>query len=189
MSRCFAALSAIMIVLLGTAAWGLVSYMRAGDSAALFASQGDIDVKAPITVDLNADIAASPQKIWRLLSEIDQWPTWNKNIKSAHMLGQFRSGESFVWDVNGTTISSKLRLVDREKGLAWTGHALGLQAAHVWTIEQLSENKARIRVRESMAGFPASLFYSSPELKAADQEWLSALKATAEAVVPRRSTN
>jgi len=38
--------------------------------------------------------------------------------------------------------------------IAWTGHAMGLTAIHVWTLSPIAKGRTHLDMVESMTGFP-----------------------------------
>jgi uncharacterized protein YndB with AHSA1/START domain len=144
------------------------------------ARAGAIESDAPIRASVEIVIQAPAEKVWSILTAVNNWPKWQKDIKEAEMIGPFASGTRFTWSSGGTRIQSKLALVEPYKEIAWTGTALNARAVHVWKLERLPGNKTLVQTEESMSGFLLTLFYSSKELQTIDQAWLDRLKREAE---------
>jgi len=169
----------IILVLVGVAAcWTVVQLPWDGTEKT--ALQGKIDEHAPVQAALQTVIHAPPEKIWRLLTDVNAWPTWQPAIKKAEIAGPVGSGTSFAWKMGGTEIHSKLAVVVPEKELVWSGRALGAAAIHRWRLEPLKGSGTLVRMDESMDGLLMRAFYSSEDLKESDQAWLDALKTAAE---------
>lgn len=139
-----------------------------------------IDENAPIKSDDSIIIAASPHRIWHFVTDIDHWAAWRPEVSAGHLNGRITAGTAFTWNVEDTNISSRIAAVEHQKRVAWTGRAMGLTAIHIWTIRSLAPNRTLVRTRESMTGFPSSLFYSSSDLRATNSKWLADLKHISE---------
>jgi hypothetical protein len=152
----------------------------AGDDLDLLASNGTTQIDAPIKTSLEIVIQAPVEKVWSLLTTVDEWPQWQTAIKEAHIDGPVANGTTFVWSTGSMHIHSKLALVTPEAQLAWTGKAFSATAIHVWKLERLPGDRTRVTTVESMSGFLVSFFYSSRDLQVSDQFWLDRLKQEAE---------
>jgi hypothetical protein len=42
--------------------------------------------------DVSADTAASPGDVWRVMADVDSWPTWNPGLTAAHLDGPLVTG-------------------------------------------------------------------------------------------------
>lgn len=145
------------------------------------ARSGRIEWDAPIQANVSILIDAPPSIVWRLLTDIDTWPRWQSDITAASLKGRVVSGTAFTWRTGDTDVVSELALVRPTTTLSWTEKALGLRAVHMWTLSQRSDGRVLVRTRESMGGFPSSLFYSSTSLVDANRRWLVALRHAGEA--------
>lgn len=144
------------------------------------ARSGKIQEDAPVKACVEITINASREKVWSLLTDIKNWPKWQREISKTEISGPLQSGTPFSWNNRGTDIRSKIALVQPMEQFAWTGKAYQAKAIHVWTLQQLPGERTLVRTDESMDGFLLSLFYSSKKLKEGDQRWLDALKQAAE---------
>jgi uncharacterized membrane protein len=161
-------------------------HSRVNDLDAL-ARAGAIESDAPIKASAEIVIQAPAEKVWGILTAVNDWPKWQSDVKEAEMIGPLESGTAFTWRSGGTRIHSKIALVTPSKEIAWTGTALNATAIHVWKLDQLPGNKTLVKTEESMSGFMLTLFYSSKELQTVDQSWLERLKLEAErqGAIPR----
>jgi uncharacterized protein YndB with AHSA1/START domain len=144
------------------------------------AGNGAIQDSAPVKASIEAIIQAPPEKVWGILTAINDWPKWQSGITEAAINGPLQAGATFNWTSGGTHIKSRLALVEPNQRLAWTGSAMGAHAIHVWNLERLPGGGTRVKVDESMSGLLLTLFYSSKDLEAADQLWLDRLKQQSE---------
>jgi uncharacterized protein YndB with AHSA1/START domain len=162
---------------------GMVMLAGCGVSAAnrdRLAAQGSIQEDAPVKAVAEIVIAAPPNKIMGLLTNIRDWPQWQPDISKATVHGSTVVGTEFVWSTGGMDIHSTIQLVDPERSICWTGRMLHIHAIHCWTLTVLSDDTVQVKTRESMDGWLISRIYSSPELLQSDQRWLAKLKQAAE---------
>jgi hypothetical protein len=151
-----------------------------GDDLESLASNGTIQIDAPIKTSLEVVIQAPVEKVWSLLTAVNEWPQWQTAIKEAQIDGPVASGTTFAWSAGSMHIHSRLALVVPDEQLAWTGKAWTATAVHVWKFERLPGNRTRVTTDESVSGFLVTFFYSSRDLQVADQFWLDRLKQEAE---------
>jgi uncharacterized membrane protein len=53
------------------------------------AAGGQIQENAPVKASSDIVIHASPEKVWRLLTDIDRWPAWHSAISAARINGRW----------------------------------------------------------------------------------------------------
>ena len=143
------------------------------------ARSGTIQQDAPLKTSAEITVNAPREKVWKLLTGVSAWPTWQRDITKTDMFGPLQSGTAFSW-TSGIHIQSQIALVQPPEKLAWTGTAYKARAIHVWTLQELPGDCTLVKTEESMAGFLASLFYSSRKLEDSDRRWLNFLKVAAE---------
>jgi len=127
------------------------------------------------------EIAAQPQRVWNLLTRIEQWPAWNALVEKATLSGPLRPGSVFRWSSRGFTVTSTLREVTPSRRIAWTGKAFGTRAFHSWEIEA-TERGTILRTAEWFGGWlprmmPGAMQRTLDETLPA---WLLAIKAQVE---------
>jgi uncharacterized protein YndB with AHSA1/START domain len=144
------------------------------------AAVGSIHEDAPVTTHLQIQIAASPAKVWALLIGAPSWPRWAKQVESVNAEGPLEMGAHFSWKTGGTDIGSQVQLFQPERRLSWTGTALTAKAIHVWELQPQSGNQTLLIMKESMDGPLMAKLYPSQKLAEAGNQWLVALKRTAE---------
>jgi uncharacterized membrane protein len=143
------------------------------------AAVGAVQEGAPLHALHSTQIDAPREKVWALLTGIEQWPTWHPAVRSAKSEG-LEAGKWFTWDNAGTTIHSQLALVKAPEVLAWTGSVATAKAAHVWRLRALSPERTEVEVEETMDGFMMSAFMSNKDLDDSVTQWLGDLKAAAQ---------
>jgi hypothetical protein len=144
------------------------------------AAQGMIDESAPVKAMVQIIIQAPPAKIWRVLTNIKDWTTWQPDISEVAIQAPPEVTVPFTWSTGGMTIHSTIRLFDPDRGIGWTGRAFHIHAIHVWTLRPLPDGRVLVETRESMDGWLVDRFYSSRELLESDKKWLEHLKRAAE---------
>ena len=113
--------------------------------------------QAPVVGASEIEIAAAPEAVWQVLTAIDQWPSWNPQVKSASLQGGLAEGAEFRWKAGPGTIVSRLADVQAPHRIAWTGKSMGLKAIHVHTLEERNGGTL-VKTEESYDGLVARLF-------------------------------
>jgi uncharacterized protein YndB with AHSA1/START domain len=141
----------------------------------------DINRNAPATAEGERQIAADPQTVFAVISAIDQWPSWNPDVKSVELQGPVQEGTVFRWKSGPSTLTSTLQVVDPPHEIAWTGTTMGIKAVHVFRF-QANDVGTLARSEESWEGLIASLLkgYSRKTLDKGIRSVLSHLKTEAE---------
>ncbi|GIH63808.1 SRPBCC family protein [Microbispora siamensis] len=142
----------------------------------------DIDRNAPVVVELETTVHAPIEKVWRLHTDIDAWPSWNPDISSARLRGDLAVGATFDWETHGLVIASTVAELVPGRRVVWGGPAHGIDGVHVWTFEE-TDGGVLVRTRESWAGPPVE---ADPEgmraaLEGSLRAWLAALERTGDA--------
>jgi uncharacterized protein YndB with AHSA1/START domain len=141
----------------------------------------DVNADAPIVGKAQIGIAAPLERVWGLLADIERWPTWNPDVKSAALSGTLAPGSEFRWKSGGVNIRSQLEQVEAPRAIGWTGKTIGLRARHVYRLEPHPRG-TRVSSEESYEGWAALLFRNRMEttLQQALDNGLRYLKAEAE---------
>jgi hypothetical protein len=136
---------------------------------------------APVVSSAEDEIDAPIDHVWRILTAVDSWPTWNPDVKSVTIDGPVVEGATFRWKAGPGTITSTIIRLDRPRLIAWRGKTLGINAFHVWHLEQ-REWRTQARTEESYEGLVARLLRRPLQktLDAALAAGLRHLKAEAE---------
>ncbi len=118
-----------------------------------------IDTKASVIGQAKVSIASDPQTVWKILTDINRWPNWNKTVQSAALEGPLAPGSVFRWK-SGSKIVSKINRVEPNQLIAWTGKTMGITAFHVFRI-QFKEGKTLVETEESFDGLMVKIFKGS----------------------------
>ena len=140
-----------------------------------------IDREAPVIGSREVRIEAPPDTVWDVLTAIDDWPTWNPDVKEASLQGPVSPGTQFKWKAGPATITSTLQHVERPRLIAWTGRTFGMDALHIWRLEPQG-GATHVRTEETFDGLVARLLRGrmQKQLDDALESGLRHLKAEAE---------
>ena len=116
-----------------------------------------LDDRAPVLGASEITIAADPQAVWEVLTEIDRWPSWNADVKSMSIEGPVVAGTEFRWKAGPGTITSTVTHVEPPRLIAWTGVTFGIKAVHLYRLEPRGGDTI-VRTEESYEGLVAGLF-------------------------------
>lgn len=141
----------------------------------------NINTNAPVVCSKSILINATPQKVWQVLTSINQWSTWQTEIQYAHLNGELQPESTFDWKTGGAKIHSTLHTVETFKSFGWTGKTMGLFAIHNWTLKEDS-GVTIVKVDESMEGLLAKIFKKTfnKSLEKGMLTWLELLKKVCE---------
>ena len=144
-------------------------------------SNMQINQNAPVKQNNAIFIQASPEKVWEVLTNINNWPNWNTKISRAQIVGPVAPQANFKWKVNRAKINSNLHTVETNRVLGWSGTTFGGSAIHNWYLST-ENNGTRVQVEESMEGWLVGLFKKkmNKDLATDMQAWLDQLKAEVE---------
>ncbi|UKN03734.1 SRPBCC family protein [Paracrocinitomix mangrovi] len=137
----------------------------------------NINLNAPVhsvqTISINSNI----EKVWEILTEINQWKNWQKDITFAKIQGDPKPNTTFEWKSGGIKIKSRIHTNNVNQVFGWTGKAIGTRAIHNWSLSS-QENQTIVEVSESMEGLIPSMFKSamSKKLHEGLNNWLGYLK-------------
>jgi len=140
-----------------------------------------INQAATVVASSEAEVSASPDLVWDVLTLIEQWPSWNPDVKWVSMDGRLAEGTEFRWKSGPATITSTLQSVEAPARIAWTGTTLGIEAMHVYALEA-RDGMTRVRTEESYDGLLARIFRGRLQktLEGSLESGLEHLKAEAE---------
>ena len=140
-----------------------------------------INNNAQVKCSKSININSNSEKVWNVLTNINNWANWQKDIKQPTLKGTLQPNTIFTWKTGGASITSTLHTVEPHKYFGWTGKTFGMFAIHNWTLTE-NNNITTVTVDESMEGFLASLFKKSfnKNLEKGMLHWLELLKKECE---------
>jgi hypothetical protein len=136
-----------------------------------------INENAPIVEKQQIVINAAPDKVWYILTDINNWPKWQKNISKAVMNGKLKEETTFDWKAGGLSFASKIHTFKPFQHFGWTGKTIGTSAIHNWSFSSHTAGTL-LHVEESLEGFLPKLFKKkfSKDLKSGMKNSLHELK-------------
>lgn len=143
------------------------------------AEKGKINLEASIRDSQSIIIHAPIDIVWALLTDIERWPEWNKDIKDVQA-GPIIAGATFKWEIGGNAFTSTIRMVKKPELISWTTRILGLKAIHVWRLEATDNDRTIVTTDESMEGFRTLFLYSHQKLHYTLLNWLESMRKQAE---------
>ena len=115
-------------------------------------SQPEAAVPAgPVFGTAEIDVDAPVETVWRVLTELEQWPSWNPDVTSMTVDGPLARGTVFRWKAGPRTIVSTIERVEPPRTVVWSGKTLGVKATHAWHFEQVGE-KTHVLTEEALRG-------------------------------------
>ena len=146
----------------------------------------EINRAAPVYVRREVDVDAPISVVWDVLTNVDEWPRWNADVKSASLAGPLTIGTAFRWKAGLATIASCIADVEPPRSLGWTGRTLGLSAAHIWGLGEREDGGTHITTEESMEGPLTRVLRGTVEknVERSLDAWLQGLRAESEARSP-----
>ncbi|MFJ6725514.1 MULTISPECIES: SRPBCC family protein [unclassified Streptomyces] len=156
------------------------------DGDALIRYRSDVVIDAPLST------------VWRLQTDVERWPSWQRPVLTADRLdhGPLRAGSRFRWttpvpatpSTPATTldITSTVRALRQGACVLWSGPAVGDglrvdEGVHLWTFQKV-RGGVRVHTEETWTGdqVEADVPLATAALGAGLEAWLRDLKAEAE---------
>ena len=148
-----------------------------------YAVSASINKYAPVKTYQEITINAPAQKVYAIMSNIDQWAEWHSDVEDPKLIGEFKKGSSFDWKSGGLTIHSTLHTVIPGQKIGWSGKAFGAFAIHNWSFKE-HNGQTTVIVEESMEGWLVYLMRNKFQkgLESSLQVWMRNLKHKAEQI-------
>lgn len=118
------------------------------DSSAKCFSKEEIKINSPV------------ENVFKVLSDINNWTTWQSSVTKAQINGPVAAGTRFTWKAGGLNINSQLHTVHLNSEIGWTGRIWWIKAVHNWHLST-ENSKTKVIVSESLTGFGASFIQKS----------------------------
>lgn len=134
-------------------------------------------VKSTGAIEINAPI----DKVWQILTAINDWPSWQSEVTESNLKGDIKEGTIFKWKAGGLSFTSQIHTVEPKTKFGWTGKTIGASAVHNWFFSFENGNTI-IKVEESLQGVFPNLFknYFQKNLDKGVQLNLKELKSASE---------
>lgn len=134
--------------------------------------------------EAEADIASSPEKVWKLLTDAPGYPAWNPTVERIEgTIGPEQTIKCFVKVNPGRTFPLKVTHLDPSRRMVWSGGMpLGLfKGERTFDLASAGNGTVRFTMREEYTGPMLPLVWRSiPDLTSSFREFAQALKAAAE---------
>jgi uncharacterized protein YndB with AHSA1/START domain len=137
-----------------------------------------------LAFEASSTIAATPAKVWAVLVQGDEWPSWDSGVASVEgsvALGKKLRIQSKV--APGRTFTVKVTKCDAPRGMEFTGGMpFGLfKGVRTYTLVADKSGGTLFTMREAYTGpMAASIGKSIPDLNPSFQQFASGLKARVE---------
>jgi hypothetical protein len=133
--------------------------------------------------EASADIEASPETVWAVLTDVAGWPEWGAGSR---VEGRIARGEKIkvTSDMNpGRAFPVKVAELDAPRRMVWTGGMpLGLfKGVRTYTLEPAGADRTAFRMREEFTGPLLPLIWRSmPDFGPSFTQFSQGIKARAE---------
>lgn len=117
-----------------------------------------INENAPVKSKNQIEIHAPIDTVWHILTDIKNWPNWQKAVTEATLDEKIEVGTTFKWKAGGLYFKSKIHTAKRNTAFGWTGTTIGANAIHNWTFIKKDDNTTIVIVEESLQGVFPKLF-------------------------------
>ena len=108
--------------------------------------------------EYTVDVAASPERVWQIMSDIESWPQWTGTTKSAILHGPFELGAKATMEVEGTPKGTfEVTAIEPGRSFVWETTARGVHAVAGHFIEE-SPGGSRVRLTLDFSGIAAVVF-------------------------------
>jgi len=114
-------------------------------------TEASIERGAPALAAAETRISAPIELVWQVLTDLQGWPGWNKDVSRMVVSGPIAPGSEFRRKSGGAGIVSTIREVSSLTRIAWTGRTMSIRAVHVWRFAR-QENATLVQTEESFSG-------------------------------------
>jgi uncharacterized protein YndB with AHSA1/START domain len=142
------------------------------------ARQGRINEEASMKDRQSVIINAPIERVWDVLTNLNEWPFWNREIKNISC-EKVAVGAPFDWTIRHTKLNSNFQVVEKPTILAFTGKGKFTKTIFVWELEP-SDQQTIITVEQSVEGIVLPILSNQSRLHDVLVDWLSRLKEKSE---------
>ncbi|MEP1032574.1 SRPBCC family protein [Ekhidna sp.] len=143
------------------------------------AQKGKINENAGIRDSHSTIINADIDKVWNVLIDMENWPSWNPDVKQVILEGEVAEGVNFSWTQGRTHGKSQIQTVKKPSTLSWTSKAKLVKRIYVWSLES-DEGQTIATVSASFQG--AFVVFAENHQKVYNEllNWLERIKEKTE---------
>ena len=136
---------------------------------------------APVAVRVEQRIAAPPQTVWQVLTDVEGWPNWHDGVIDVSVKGPVEPGTHFVWRSGGFKVRSRFESVTPRERVVWSGKTTGARLHHAWSIEAHGE-ECLVVTEQTLRGWLPRLFRNrfQASLQAILESWVRSLRLKCE---------
>jgi uncharacterized protein YndB with AHSA1/START domain len=135
---------------------------------------------APVSLDEERVLQASPEEVWTVLTRVRDWPRWHRGISFALLRGELEVGTVLHWRADGMRIMSRVAEVDPGRRVGWTMKTLGARGYQLWELhpDGSGGSRTRVHLRESWEGLVAAILRRTLRrtLARSRKEWFEQLE-------------
>jgi uncharacterized protein YndB with AHSA1/START domain len=133
---------------------------------------------APVDIRLEVEVDASPEQVWRLVSQVDRWPGWHVGVRFAALRGELVPGTLMQWRADGMRITSYVQEVEVERRFGFTLKTLGASGYFRWSLEPMLDGGTLVRSEEVWDGLGVRFLRRTlrKTLQRSRTSWLEALR-------------
>lgn len=110
-----------------------------------------INQDAPVKSHSEIVINAPTEKVWQILTTINDWPQWQAEVTESILNEDLKEGVVFKWKAGGLSLTSQIHTIEPKVKFGWTGKTFGASAIHNWFFKDEGE-KTTVYVEESLEG-------------------------------------
>ena len=110
-------------------------------------------------IKTSIQITATPEKVWKVLTNFQEYKNWNPFLKSVE--GHVKKGETIKINADGMKFKPKVLSFEENKQFSWIGKLLfkGLfDGEHLFLIEDNGDGTVTFRQEEKFQGILVGLF-------------------------------
>jgi hypothetical protein len=129
---------------------------------------------ASVTGQAETHVDAPPKAVWEVLTRLEDWPSWNSDVKWMRFDGPLAPGTEFRWKAGPGAIVSRIDRVEPPRYISWHGRTLTIDAYHEWWLES-RDGGTFVRTEEAFFGTLARVL-KRPLQKTLDKSFADALE-------------
>lgn len=143
-----------------------------------YALWGLTDPNAPVKASGEAQIEATPQQVWDVLSDVKRWPRLRPDIDGVEIDGQVETGRSCRLTTTGVDLVLVFGRISPSLELNWVTSMPGLVMTNRYVLVPRRDATTLVAAETLTApGFPQ---FTDAALADRIHTWISAVKAVAE---------
>ena len=144
-----------------------------------------LPAKAPFFVHNEIEINASPQVVWSILIQAEQWPGWYRGASNVKVQnsnkGVLNDNALFTWETMGLDFESAVKEFIAPSRLSWESRKKSIKGYHAWLIIP-TEKGCKLITEESQHGWLTFFekVFQPNKLRKLHDVWLNEIKIKAE---------